>query len=378
MFGAALLMACDTVPKAHAATVQLVQTTLPKKLDEGVEHMQFAPDGARILIRGAKAVELVATHSLESVAAFKTEGKWSDRWARYLDTGAVAFGAMPVPEFLLPDLTRRPLPADTEAVSADGRYVFTHARSSATAPDAIRETAGGRMVCDLGVSSVDRRSDIRNRYAVAGQRSTIVLCELASGKVSRLGDGEGVTYATGVLDPQERWLLVNWRRSSGDKINAETSTALYRLPLTADHAPSGTDTGTNQIDAKPVRRWEWHDQVRSGFSPDGKWLMMRAGETLQLVRLDALTDTVTIRTGKSNAAPVFSRDGHWLALQDEVAVYLVDLRAKPHSVKLKPPAPVKDFTLYDIAPDGSALLATVRTMQDDVERVVWRIEAGAK
>ncbi len=376
------LMGCLATPQPESTSWRLTQTPLPKREFDSARQMKFAPDGSRIAFVGSETVELFNANSLESLLFFKIEGR-PNEWARYLDTGAVAFGTRrgnnPRAELLLPDLTRRPLPAGTDYISSDGRFVATHVENTPDAPhDMIKELASGRMVCDLGSGSDLRQTDMNHLYATTGRRDGFVICELATGKLTWLEDGDGVRHPTGWMDPQGRWLLMVWHRGSVLTHDAYTGTALYRLPLVPERVLTGPQVEGYRIEAKPVKRWTWNESVWASFSPDGQWLMTRSSEKVQLVRIDALDDPVSMQTGKSYVGPFFSRDSGWLAFQDDETVYLADLHAKPRFIRMKPPAPVKSFTLYDIAPDGKALLAEVRTMQDEVERVVWRIEALAK
>jgi WD40 repeat protein len=296
---------------------------------------------------------------------------------RYLDNGAIAFDNTPTPELLLPDLTRRPLPADTHTIADDGSVVFRSKRNS-DETDTIVETSTGRVVCDFG-----RRSDLQQvtfnaRYASIGMRGGFALCDLAKGKLTYLSDGENMSWASGWMDRQAQWLLMVKARPSFFSVYGNTSAALYPLPLVAEQIETDTTPQIN-IQNLAVKEWHWHASTGADFSPDGRWLVLTTSGKVHVMRLDALDDPIVLNVDLYMSTVLFSRDSRWLALQGEKEIYLADLTTTPRFSILTPPTPLDSFTLHDIAPDGSAFLANTRPLQSRSEQpVIWHIAPVGK
>lgn len=365
----------DALSNSH-----LTERVLPEKYLGSVDRMmKFSPDGSRIVVRSLTGIELIATHSLEHITAFKTPS--SDiSWVSYLDTNLIAFDNNSSGGLLFPDLTRQSLPDGTKFIRNDGRFAVTSSgdRSKDRNFEGVVETKTDRHVCRLRVEW-PYSTMIGKYYAASGNRGrTVELCELATGQITFLQDPNDADRSKVVLDSTGQFLLViSDRTSLFGVMHGRTDAKLYRLPVAPERVLSRNGEVKQAIEAKPVKTWDWHISMRAAFSPDGKWLMITSADKSELVRTDSLDQGLTLQIRSPFATAIFSRDSKWVVTEDTTSIYVAKLDANPTFTKLVVPDNPEDFNVSDIAPNGSALLGTTRrTLKDAPKRVLWRIETG--
>ena len=325
---------------------------------------------------GLKTVSLLDAGSFETATSFPINAR-NKSLGHYLDNGAFAFDNMPTPELLLPDLTRRPLPASTYSIADDGSVVF-RSQHNADKTDKFEDTRTGRIACDFGYENDMPHVAFTQRYATVGMRGRFALCDLAEDKLTYLSDGENMNSGRGWMDRQGQWLLMVKIRPSFFYVDGNTSTALYPLPLVVKQIETDTTQPSN-IQNLAVKEWHWHAFTGADFSPDGRWLVLTTRGKVHVMRLDALDDPIVLNVDLYMSTVLFSRDSRWLALQGEKEIYLADLTTTPRFSKLVPPTPWERFTLHDIAPDGSAFLANVSPTRTSGEQpVIWHIAPVGK